>query len=174
MIARMSVRLMSEPNVISDFRIERSFHSSCGRAGNFSLPVQRKVTKRKHVVLRVRGTAFQVWIGAKPSNPLGRRQNTRCRQAIPTYEATSIQPTSMRDKQLRPACFLDEHVNAIYAAFPTLRGVKPEAPRNVLSFLVTSFFARAKKEVTRSSAGGVEALLQDQNRVRTGFPLSRE
>jgi hypothetical protein len=32
----------------------------------------------------------------------------------------------------------------------------------VLSFLVTSFFARAKKEVTRSSAGGVEALLQDQ------------
>jgi hypothetical protein len=28
-----------------------------------------------------------------------------------------------------------------------------------VSFLVTFFFARAKKEVTRSSAGGVEALL---------------
>jgi hypothetical protein len=39
------------------------------------------------------------------------------------------------------------------------RGVKPGAQRNVLSFLVTFFFARAKKEVTRSSAGGVEALL---------------
>src|SRR5579864_1936376 len=36
--------------------------------------------------------------------------------------------------------------------------VKPRDRRNVLSFLVTSFFARAKKEVTRSSAGGVEAL----------------
>jgi hypothetical protein len=31
----------------------------------------------------------------------------------------------------------------------------------VLSFLVTFFFARAKKEVTRSSAGGVEALLSN-------------
>jgi hypothetical protein len=30
--------------------------------------------------------------------------------------------------------------------------------RHVLSFLVTSFFTRVKKEVTRSSAGGVEAL----------------
>jgi hypothetical protein len=32
----------------------QSFHSACGRAGNFSLPVQRKVTKRKHVGLRPR------------------------------------------------------------------------------------------------------------------------
>jgi hypothetical protein len=33
----------------------------------------------------------------------------------------------------------------------------------VLSFLVTSFFTRVKKEVTRSSAGGVEALAQKEN-----------
>ena len=29
--------------------LEQSFHSACGRAGNFSLLVQRKVTKRNHV-----------------------------------------------------------------------------------------------------------------------------
>jgi hypothetical protein len=39
-----------------------------------------------------------------------------------------------------------------------LQEANPLATRSVLSFLVTSLFARAKKEVTRSSAGGVEAL----------------
>jgi hypothetical protein len=33
----------------------------------------------------------------------------------------------------------------------------------VLSFLVTFFFARVKKKVTRSSAGGVEALASDES-----------
>ncbi len=36
----------------------------------------------------------------------------------------------------------------------------PRALRHVLSFLVTSLLAQARKEVTRSSAGGVEALAQ--------------
>ena len=58
----------------------------------------------------------------------------------------------------RPLRRIDEYVRAIRAAFPFLRAAPPGAPRNVLSFLVTFFFARAKKEVTRSSAGGVEAL----------------
>jgi len=42
--------------------------------------------------------------------------------------------------------------------FADLQNVNPGAPHNVVSFLVTSFFARAKKEVTRSAAGRVEAL----------------
>jgi hypothetical protein len=73
----------------------------------------------------------------------------------------------------------------------------------VLSFLVTLFFTRVKKRVTRSSAGGVEASAlgnkkrknwipayagmtsgekeldssfrwNDEMKERTGFPLSRE
>jgi hypothetical protein len=43
-----------------------------------------------------------------------------------------------------------------------VQDAKPGAHANVLSFLVTSFFARAKKEVTRSSAGGVEAPLYNK------------
>jgi hypothetical protein len=43
-------------------------------------------------------------------------------------------------------------------AFSDLQDVKPEGQTHVFSFLVTSFFARAKKEVTRSATGGVEAL----------------
>src|ERR1700676_3250105 len=35
LIARTSARLMSEPDVFSHFHFEQSFHSSCGRAGNF-------------------------------------------------------------------------------------------------------------------------------------------
>src|SRR5436309_10587996 len=46
---------------------------------------------------------------------------------------------------------------------------------NVLSFLVTLFFTRVKKRVTRSSAGGVEALaLQSEKQDQDGFQLSGE
>ena len=51
---------------------------------------------------------------------------------------------------------------------------------DVLSFLVTSFFTRVKKEVTRSSAGGVEALApktqseRQRQKAGTGFHLSLE
>jgi hypothetical protein len=55
----------------------------CSRRSCGAVPVQRRVTKRKHVVLRLRGAALQVWMGAKRSNPFDRRQNTRCRQATP-------------------------------------------------------------------------------------------
>ncbi len=80
MNARMSARLMSEPDVYLDFHLEQSFHSAYGGAGNFSLlrascpsplrgqlrcsrrscgavPVQRKVTKRKHVTCVPGGAA---------------------------------------------------------------------------------------------------------------------
>jgi hypothetical protein len=51
-------------------------------------------------------------------------------------------------------------------AFTDFRDVKPGASRSVLSFLVTFFFTRVKKKVTRSSAGGVEALLEDQRKAK--------
>ena len=65
---------------------------------------------------------------------------------------------SLGTQSCHTSIFLDEHVRAICAGFPRMCADPLKAPRNVLSFLVTSFFARAKKEVTRSSAGGVEAV----------------
>jgi hypothetical protein len=43
----------------------------------------------------------------------------------------------------------------------------------VLSFLVTLFFTRVKKRVTRSSAGGVEALALKKQQ-KDGFRLPPE
>jgi hypothetical protein len=50
----------------------------------------------------------------------------------------------------------------ILRANADLQSSSSDAQSNVLSFLVTFFFARAKKEVTRSAAGRVEAPLRNQ------------
>ena len=161
--------------------MSESFHSSCGgagnlrsqcfrspcrRAGNFSLPAQRKVTKRKRVAWHPRRVYTANLHCRDAPGPIGRRQKTRRRQAIHSIEKPGVSVS----------VFVDENVNAICAAFPRLRAAPLKAPRTVLSFLVTFFFARAlrrrsgangaagpegaegrmpgvKKEVTRSSAG---------------------
>src|SRR5450432_4230449 len=66
---------------------KQSFHSSCGGAGNFSLLVQRKVTKRKHVGLRPRFYVMQTCKCANRSSPRGRGVEPRCLQAIPSIQA---------------------------------------------------------------------------------------
>jgi hypothetical protein len=77
-------------------------------------------------------------------------------RALPSSNSVDTQERALKVFMLRRrTCYC--HLRGLSEALCA----SPGAPRNVLSFLVTFFFARAKKEVTRSSAGGVEALLQE-------------
>jgi|GEM_PF-4540061 len=79
----------------SDLAESKSFHSSCGRASNFSLLVQRKVTKRKHAL----GIALFGPLARKVrvSGPVFRRLHIPARTA---ESARSLAPTL---RALRPA-----------------------------------------------------------------------
>jgi hypothetical protein len=174
MTARMSAKLMWGPDVISGFLLEqsfhsstggpgnfleRSFHSACGRAGNFSLPVQRKVTKRKHVAWRPR---FYAWLAEK----LRRCQLRIRRSSVTALEQLSyviaimllVWTESLVGTRIRCPSLVDREG----ARLRRFSRRKTWGVTQRVSFLVTFFFARAKKEVTRSSAGGVEALLVDR------------
>jgi hypothetical protein len=158
MIARRNVRLMSGPDMISGFRLKQSFHSSCGGAGNFFLCSckEKSHQERKHVTWRPRfytritGKAAQI-----PITYSLRRRNgfLRC---------TSHVSSSHRRRAYRRYCLTAARFNApnswtgTVRRFADLQGVKPGAQANVLSF--GNFSLHGQRKVTRSSAGGVEAL----------------
>ncbi len=181
--------------MISGFRLEQSFHSSCGGAGNFSLLVQRKVTKRKHVAWRPRfyagifGTVAQIPIACSSRQLNGLPQRSIRSQDLTLSYCLTPSPTSSDQRRCFSRYYLPAaSVRRLSLVAGTVRAIADSQEANllaschVLSFLVTSFFTRVlrrrsgansgagrvavegrmpgvKKEVTRSSAGGVEALL---------------
>jgi len=147
------------PDVISGFRLKQSFHSSCGGAGNFFLYSckERSHQERKHVAWRPRfyarisGKAAQIPItcASRQHNGLSRR-----------ISRTSLghQCCLYRRYCLKTARFYaPTSWTGTVRAFAGLHDIKPGAQTHVLSF--GDFSLHEQRKVTRSSAGGVEALL---------------
>src|SRR5579885_1736128 len=158
--------LASGERVTSLCSPEQSFRSAAGRAGNFSLLVQRKVTKRKHVQAEhptggpARSSASGCMFQSNSVTPIGSATRFACRYLV-TSEANTLSACNGR---------------VVYGAFIPSQNPRAGPPRDALlsrCFLVTSLhqqrsdplgprpsgsFALVSKEVTRSAAGRAEAL----------------
>ena len=130
-----------------------SFHSSCGGAGNFFLYSckERSHQERRHVKAeRAMGGPARTRcnVSQLPSE-------TRVRQSAALSASLAFERSQhrfqVRDK--RRTCHLRDAVECMGGSS------HGALCSDVLSFLVTLFFTRVKKRVTRSSVGGVEALL---------------
>jgi hypothetical protein len=121
--------------------VEQSFHSACGGAGIFSLLVQRKVTKRKHVgtVRPMGGTA----------QSFGEQTKEACTTRSSQIGLLFASPaTKERQAKRRTFQFVADGLHV--EGFVTLQGFgegPPEA-RSFSGVSLVTFFAPAKK-VTR-------------------------
>ena len=165
MIARMSARLGSGPDVFSDFQLEQSFHSSCRGAGNFPKPSFRSACgrtgnfflcsckekshqERKHAAWHPR---FYAWISGKaaqiPITCASRQRDGVSRH--PSRTSSGHQCCLYRQYYLKAAQFYaPTSWTGTVPAFADLQDVKPGAPRHVLS--LGDFSLHEQRKVTRS------------------------
>ena len=123
----------------------------------FLTRVKKKVTKKESTL---RGTPGFTHVGSgKPH----RSQLRARRGSTKGYQSSLCVSKKLLDGSISPCSVL---WTGKVRTIADLHRAKPRAQNNVLSFLVTSFFTRVKKEVTRSSGGRVEALLLTQKRTQ--------
>ena len=151
----------------------------------FFARANKRVTRKESTGVRALG------FGVLKTRNGTKRPGPPDRGAEQTFSSSNTGDREHTDDEVRGGAVSGPYVastNTCVASarpFRIVRCVKPGAPRDVLSFLVTLFFTRVKKRVTRSSAGGVEALaLQNKKQARSRWmtssavearlPLSRE